>query len=196
MKCSRGEPFHFNSCGSLVDRPVDLTKYKNSQQNNRTTLTMKSQRTIQGTPLSLSPQGVSFSEVNVREFDVTCFSGRVRGPALSLDWTYSEQPALPIGEYEKSRTQRRSLDELRLDERARRRRLIEGFGFTGAQLDRVHMFKLHRNKSAPCRMTHSSTHSRETCNNRTSTTTLPFKRPLSRRDTSLVESRNTGSSPR
>ena len=163
---------------------------------------MKSQRTLQGTPLSLSPQSVSFSEVNVREFNVTCFSGRVRGPALSLDWAYSEQPALPIGEYEKSRTQRRSLDELRLDERARRRRLMEGFGFTEAQLDRVHMFKLHRNKSAPCRMTHSSTHSTEihVRSRKSTTTTLSFKRSARRRDTSLlnenVECRNTGSSPR
>ena len=89
-----------------------------------------------------TPRGrVSFSDVEIREFELTFLSrgqhSRQKGPALSLDWQFTECPAESVVDYEQRRPERRSASDLFMDHKERRRQLIEDFGFTDAQLDRA-----------------------------------------------------------
>jgi hypothetical protein len=100
---------------------------------------------------------VSFSDVAIREFDITFVRAGQdflrKGPGLSLDWFFIELPTESISDYEKRRqTRRRSHDALLLGIHERRRRLIEDFGFSPAELDHSCKRIFVRSISAPTRM--------------------------------------------
>ena len=100
---------------------------------------------------------VSFSDVAIREFDITFVRAgqhmMQKGPGLSLDWFFTELPAESISDYEERRqTRRRSHDALLLGTNERRRRLIEDFGFSPAELDNACRRIFVRSISAPTRM--------------------------------------------
>ena len=99
---------------------------------------------------------VSFSDVKIREFDLTFTRAQhphKKGPALSLDWKFTERKAESVVDYEQRRPARRSTSDLFICPQERRRRLIEGFGFTDAQLDRANnLFLVRRAVSVPSRI--------------------------------------------
>jgi hypothetical protein len=100
---------------------------------------------------------VSFSDVAIREFDITFVRAGQdarKGLGLSLDWFFTERPTESITEYEKRRrSTRRSHSALLLGTNERRRRLVEDFGFSPADLDNASKrIFLVRSSSAPTPM--------------------------------------------
>jgi hypothetical protein len=80
---------------------------------------------------------VMFKEVSFRVFDVTIGDIHVPlGPALALDWYFTQQEALHVNDYEDNRAPRRSERELKMLPEARADLLRSGFGFTDADLER------------------------------------------------------------
>lgn len=80
---------------------------------------------------------VMFKEVSFRVFDVTIGDNHVPlGPALALDWYFTQQEALHINDYEDNRAPRRSEKELKMLPEARADLLRSGFGFTDSDLER------------------------------------------------------------
>jgi hypothetical protein len=97
-----------------------------------------------------APRRVSFSDVEVREFDVTFLKNHPKEAALSLDWKFTERPSESVVDYEKKRTPlRRSKSELVMDTTERKRRLVQEFGFTLPQLACANRFVLGRSISVP-----------------------------------------------
>ena len=81
---------------------------------------------------------VSFSQISIRSFDL-CIGDSpavLTGVPISLDWTFIESPSLSIEEFEGTRSHvRRSKQELKMSAVERRRKLIEGFGFSEKALN-------------------------------------------------------------
>lgn len=89
---------------------------------------------------SKAPRKVSFNSVSVREYDVTFHRSHPavkKGPALSLDWTYTSNASRPVDDYESERCGRRRSSKsglLKLDHCERRRKLVLDFGFSNEEL--------------------------------------------------------------
>lgn len=83
-------------------------------------------------------KAVSFHCVDIREYDVTFHGSHPtvkKGPALSLDWTYTENESRPVNDYEIERCGlRRSSGLLKLNHSERSRKLVLDFGFSLQEL--------------------------------------------------------------
>jgi hypothetical protein len=105
---------------------------------------------------SRAPRRVSFSDVEVREFDVTFLKNHPKEAALSLDWKFTECPSESVVDYEKKRSPfRRSKSQLVMDTAERKRRLVQDFGFTLRELACANRFVLGRSISVPSKIASS-----------------------------------------
>lgn len=106
--------------------------------------------------LDESRRRVSFSDVEVREFDLTFLQNHPKEAALSLDWKFTERPSESVIDFERKRSPcRRSKSQLMLNITERRRRLVQDFGFTLRELARANRFVLYRSTSMPSKTSSS-----------------------------------------
>jgi hypothetical protein len=89
---------------------------------------------------------VSFSDLSVRHFDVTCIGIVSCGPSIGLDWTYSDdRDSQSLDAYEQARAARRKQQGekgLRLSPLQRKNILIEKHGYSPEDLMAVYQKRI------------------------------------------------------
>lgn len=125
-------------CTSDVDKSVSATESSSTVASVDSASSAENEGEPAHTQLRLRTKSVSFSTVEVREYDqVVGDHTDLIGPPLSIGWKYRKYLSMPLSEYEENKPPQRAQMEFLITPTGRRQILIKNWGYTSQELSDV-----------------------------------------------------------